>query len=135
VAERILKNWGMDSFIDASEVLKAGNNFQKYLDERYENYKIFKEWPIFIRNEDKQVIQGWIDMLLETEEGYVLIDHKDYPGSNPEERAKLYTPQLSAYKEAVEKSTGKPVIEILIHMPVKGIVLKLQEEENLVGAL
>ena len=134
-AERILKNWGMDSFIDALDVLKAGNNFQKYIDERYDNYKIFKEWPIFIRNEDNQVIQGWIDMLLETEKGYVLIDHKDYPGSNPEERAKQYTPQLSAYKEAVEKSTSKPVIEILIHMPVKGIVLKLQEEENLVGAL
>ena len=59
-------------------------------------------------------VTTWVS--LETEKGYVLIDHKDYPGKEPEERAKQYTPQLSTYKEAVEKSTGKPVIEILIHM-------------------
>lgn len=31
-----------------------------------------------------QVIQGFVDMLIETNEGYVLIDHKNYPGKDAE---------------------------------------------------
>jgi len=65
-------------------------------------------------------MQGWIDFLLELNEGYVIIDHKSYPGTDIEEHLRQYAPQLAAYKEAVEKATGKPVLELLIHLPLTG---------------
>jgi len=70
-------------------------------------------------------MQGWIDLLVETADGYVIIDHKSYPGTDNEERVKEYAPQLRAYKEAVEKATGKPVIELLLHLPVSGLILEI----------
>jgi ATP-dependent helicase/nuclease subunit A len=71
-------------------------------------------------------MQGWIDMLLELPDGYVIIDHKSYPGSDSEEHAKQYAPQLAVYRSAIEKTTGK-VIATLIHMPVIGKVFGLSK--------
>ena len=66
-------------------------------------------------------------MVLELPEGYVVIDHKSYPGADGEEHAKQFAAQLAAYKEAIEKATGKSVIATLIHMPVVGKVFDLSE--------
>jgi ATP-dependent exoDNAse (exonuclease V) beta subunit len=126
MAGRILKNWEVEASIEASEVVTAGKNLTGFLNEHYPEHKIFTEWPMMMRNKENQVIQGWIDMMLETKDGYVIIDHKDYPGKDIEERMKMYTSQLKAYKEAVEKATGKPVVDVLIHLPVSGMMLRLE---------
>jgi ATP-dependent exoDNAse (exonuclease V) beta subunit len=126
LAKRIMKNWDMEEFIDYSEVADAGNRLNGFLDANYMGCKIFREWPMFMRNDEGQVIQGWIDMLIETREGYVIVDHKDYPGADVIERAEKYKTQLIAYEEAVEKSTGRPVVDILLHFPISGLILKLK---------
>lgn len=125
-AERITSNWGVEASMDSSELVEAGKNLSGFIDKYYPGCKVFTEWPMMMRNEEGQVMQGWIDMLLETEDGYVVLDHKDYPGKDPEDRMKMYTPQLELYKEAVEKATGKPVIDVLIHLPVSGMILRLE---------
>jgi ATP-dependent exoDNAse (exonuclease V) beta subunit len=71
-------------------------------------------------------MQGWIDLLLEMPDGYVIIDHKSYPGQDYEGLAPQYAPQLMAYKEAIEKATGRHVIETLLHLPINGLILKIQ---------
>ncbi len=73
----------------------------------------------------QQIVQGWIDLLLDTPAGYVIIDHKDYPGKDVIDRMKKYVPQLRTYKEIVEKATGKPVIDTLLHLPISGLVIRI----------
>lgn len=126
LAQRLIKQWGLEMEIDAIDLVAAGQRLLEFLDLRYPGYQAFREWPISLRNDEGQFMQGWIDLLLEIPEGYVIIDHKSYPGPNPRERAKKYIPQLGAYKEAVEKATGKPVIDTLLHLPVSGLVLRIQ---------
>ncbi len=74
---------------------------------------------------------GWIDLLLETPGGFVIIDHKSFPGSKDRREAKAltemtYAPQLAMYREAVEKATGQPVIATIIHMPTMGAIFELK---------
>jgi len=126
MAEQILKNWEVEASIDPSELVTAGKNLTDFINEHYTDHKMFTEWPMMMKNEEGQVIQGWIDMLLETGDGYVIIDHKDYPGKDVEDRMKMYTPQLEAYKEAVGKATGKAVVDVLIYLPVSGMMLRLE---------
>jgi len=38
---------------------------------------------------------------------------------------KKYVPQLRTYKEIVEKATGRPVIDMLLHLPISGLILRL----------
>jgi len=56
-----------------------------------------------------------------------------FPGQNAEERAKKYSPQLVAYKEAMEKATGKPIIDMLLHLPVNGLILKVKQRGEIIN--
>jgi len=124
-AQGLIKQWGVEMAIEASELVAAGQRLADFLDQRYHGYRAFREWPISLRNNEGQLMQGWIDLLLEIPDGYVIIDHKSYPGQDAEKRARKYIPQLRAYKEAVEKATGKAVVDTLLHLPVSGLVLRI----------
>lgn len=126
LAQSILQLWGVEMSLDPSDVVASGQRLDEYLKQHYPGHKAFREWPMSFRNEKGQLLQGWIDLLLEMPDGYVIIDHKDYPGQNAVERVKKYILQLKAYKRAIEMATGKPVIDTLLHLPISGLILRLQ---------
>ena len=68
-------------------------------------------------------------MLLETPQGFVVIDRKSFPGSADASRSKAikFTKQLSVYAEAVGKATGKEVKELDIHLPVGRMLLQIKK--------
>jgi ATP-dependent helicase/nuclease subunit A len=125
IAKGLLERWEVDKAIDPDDLIAEEERLLEFINKRHKVTRIFREWPISFRNDKGQVMQGWIDVLLELPDGYVIIDHKSYPGLDSEEHAKKYAPQLAAYKSAIEKATGKKVIEKLIHMPVAGKVFEL----------
>jgi ATP-dependent exoDNAse (exonuclease V) beta subunit len=67
-----------------------------------------------------QVLNGRIDLLLETEGGWVLIDHKSNPGAAEhwEQLAIDYGAQLSAYAHALHQASGRQVAEAWLFLPV-----------------
>jgi ATP-dependent helicase/nuclease subunit A len=121
----LLERWGIDKAIDPDDLMAAEERLRDFISKKYSGARTFREWPISFRNDKGQVMQGWIDVLLELPDGYVIIDHKSYPGPDSEEHAKQYAPQLEVYRLAIEKATGKKVIETLIHMPIVGKVFRL----------
>jgi hypothetical protein len=66
-------------------------------------------------------------ILLEMDDGFVVIDHKTYPGamSTWRERAAGYGPQLAAYAEAL-KAAGKPVLAQWVSFAVAGGLIELR---------
>jgi len=85
------------------------------------------EWPINIRI-DNQKASGWIDLLLDTPKGYVIIDHKIFHESmdRVKDEAQDFAPQLNLYRQAVNEATRRDVSEIILHLPVHGVVLIIQ---------
>ena len=57
----------------------------------------------------------------------VLIDHKTYPGDDPIGHVREnYIGQLSGYADALELAgRGRPA-EILVHLPLKGLVVAIR---------
>ena len=84
-----------------------------------------RELPVRRRLPDGSVLSGTADLVLETPEGLVVVDHKSYPGSTAEAlaRAAKHAGQLAAYAETVAEAWGKPVLGTFIHLPVGGIVV------------
>ncbi len=123
VASGLLRRWGVEQAISPDDLLVAGNKLKSFIETNYHEAKILREWPISLRNSQNQRVQGWVDIILELPEGYVVIDHKSYSGKNPQEYVKKYAPQLTLYKDAIEKATGKKVIKTLLHLPLLGLVL------------
>ncbi len=120
-AGQILLNWKVTA-IKPADLLEVSNRLHSHIERTYGAGCVWRtEWPIHLKKENQKA-KGWIDLLLETPDGLVVIDHKSFPGSKDrrQERALSYAPQLSMYREAVEKATGKSVIATMIHMPVVG---------------
>ena len=68
---------------------------------------------------EETIVQGIIDCYFEDEKGLTLIDYKNiYTGRNISEESVIekYQPQLSLYKEAILRSTGKKVDEAYIYL-------------------
>lgn len=127
LVSRLLNNWGVEKAIDSKDIVNAEEKLMAFIDTTYSDAKIYREWPVSLINEQSQQIQGWIDMLIELPDGYVIIDHKSYPGTDAEEHVKQYAPQLAAYREAIMKATGKNVISTLIHLPVLGRIFSVSK--------
>jgi ATP-dependent exoDNAse (exonuclease V) beta subunit len=120
LAQRLLTRYKVTDVIEADNMVVIHDRLTRFIKTNYPEAKVYREWPISLREPNNQLMHGWIDMLLETKNGFVIIDHKTFPGANAEERAQLYAPQLNAYCRAVKAATGKTVFAALIHMPIIG---------------
>jgi len=125
MANRMLGQWEVAGAIDPADMLRASDRLKQFIGEHYPNAQTLNEWPMTMVLANHQRMQGWIDMLLELPEGYIVVDHKSFPGPNPVEHAKVYAPQLNIYKQAVGQATGRPVLATLIHMPIQGVVIQI----------
>ncbi len=63
---------------------------------------------------DVVIVQGMVDLLLEEEDGYVLVDYKT-DRRDPVQAAQRYTTQIRFYRRAVEEILGRPVKEAYLH--------------------
>jgi ATP-dependent exoDNAse (exonuclease V) beta subunit len=127
LAERIVRRWQVGGTVDSSLLVTCGERFDSYLESEFPRWIRHREAAIGWRP-DHQVMEGWIDLLLEGPDGFVLVDHKTYPGNDPESHVReKYLGQMTAYRSAVLAATGKPVLRTLIHFPALGRVYEISE--------
>ena len=126
LAKQIIDRWGVADRVDAETLVSAGHRLADFLEQSYPDGTPLREVPLAWRNELNQVMEGWIDLLIETPTGYVLIDHKSYPGNEPAQHIRdEYLGQMQAYEDAVFAATGRTVAEKLIHLPALGKVYQI----------
>ncbi|MDP9883158.1 ATP-dependent exoDNAse (exonuclease V) beta subunit [Sinomonas atrocyanea] len=125
LAERLVERWGVARTIDASLLTSAGERFEAWLDAEFPGWARHREAAIGWRP-DGQTMEGWIDLLLEGPAGFVLVDHKTYPGHDPAGHIRAhYLGQMDTYRRAVEAATGRPVVRVLMHLPALGRVYEV----------
>ena len=124
-ATAILNAWSVTALNSDSLVL-ASNRLNSFITEKFGACKRLPECPITGRIGEQRV-SGRLDLLIETDAGYIIIDHKSFPGRFEEwiARAQSHKPQLDIYKQVVEQATSRPVLQILIHMPIVASIVTL----------
>ncbi|MBL0404461.1 UvrD-helicase domain-containing protein [Microvirga aerilata] len=127
LAFALTQRWGVENALKLPDLVTASDRLHTFLVGRYGGYAVLREWPVHRRDADGQEMVGYIDMLVEHEGGIAIIDHKSFPGGEAQWRSKAasYAPQLQAYKVVVEEATGRPVTDLLIHMPIAGAIVHL----------
>jgi hypothetical protein len=118
VAKRLIDNWQMQDFIKPDTVVEASEHFYAWLQQQYPGAVIATEVPVSCHNDDGTLFQGFIDMLVETPKGYVIIDHKTGGNANPDAFAAKHIAQLRLYQQAVKAATGKDILALVIHLPI-----------------
>lgn len=127
VAERLLKNWTVDKGVSPETLMECADNLYRWIATAYPDAKISCEVPMTYHDENGTLYQGFIDMLLELPDGYVIVDHKTHPMAfDAEEYAAGCAGQLRLYRKAVEAATGKPVKQTIIHLPNLGMCFEVK---------
>ena len=120
--ERVLLDYGMENTITVETAGESTNRLIETINKHFKPITYHTEYPIHYTTDEGQMVSGWIDLLVETEEGFILIDHKASPRarSDWEEIALGYSGQLGAYSEGIQRATGKLVVSQWIHFAVTG---------------
>jgi ATP-dependent helicase/nuclease subunit A len=104
---------------DTAEIVTTASAFHRFLTDTFQPTEVLVEVPFTHRNALGQRITGFMDLVLITSEGAVLIDHKSYAGSNLKEHSAIYSGQMSAYREALNEQ-GLAVSSSWIHYCTQG---------------
>jgi ATP-dependent helicase/nuclease subunit A len=128
MAEGLISRWGLMGSIATDDILLVSDRFRKWVAEKWPGASWLREYPVTHKLLSGSVLRGIADLILETPEGFVIIDHKTFPGGYEAalKKAAGFSPQLSAYALAVEAATGRSVNGCYIHLPVSGLILKVE---------
>jgi len=119
---RVLEDYGIDRVITPEAANDCADHLFRQLEERFAPRRWHVEYPVSHTDANGQITAGWIDLLLECDGGFVLIDHKASPRSRGEWEsiALSYSGQLAAYRAGIECATGRPVLGQWIHFALSG---------------
>jgi len=128
-ADATLARWEVKGFA-AADALIASDRLSDWLQDRWPHGSMLPEAPVTARLGD-QLVQGRIDLLVENDHGWAIVDHKSFPGRMDqwEDHALRHAPQLGLYGEAVTTVSGRTCDELWIHMPVVGALLRVGRAE------
>ncbi len=127
VAGRIIAGHGLSPNLRAEDVLVQMARFWGTVDALFKPRSAEVEVPFSYALPSGQRVGGIIDLLLETDTGWVIVDHKSYPGPRGEwaTRALRYSGQLHLYRLAIE-ATGRKPAGLWIHFPVGGGLVEVE---------
>ena len=130
MAERLLRGWGIAALSPTDAVI-AADRLWDWITARWPGATWRSEVPVFQRKGEQRV-SGRIDLLVEHAQGIAVIDHKSFPGDMMHwpERATRYAPQLRSYGVLLTEVAGRPVTDILLHLPVGGVLLRLDPADT-----
>jgi len=103
---RVSEAYGLS--IEAAPILNAIAQLRSQLEKRFRPTGYRVEAPFSADLESGQKISGFMDLVLETEAGTVVIDHKSYRGEDWENYVLNYSGQLNAYATALEQLARRP---------------------------
>ena len=129
--QRILVGYGLNDHLKGEDILQMVDRYRTCLQRQFQPKQVLVEIPIATTNESGQRIEGFIDMLVETTSGWILIDHKSFPGKRSEwaTEALSYSGQLVLYRAAL-KTLNLPVVSAWIHFAVGGGLVEVLLDEN-----
>jgi hypothetical protein len=122
----LLDGYGVGSFIDAEEAFAAADRLRAWIAKRFSPQRVLTEYPIVHTLADGRVVRGWVDVLVETGAGWIVIDHKSSPRPRAEwlDEVSGYSGQLAVYRDAL-RASGKSVAGTWVHFPVGGGVVEV----------
>ena len=122
MAGELLVRFEAAAHFGAHDLVEAADRLWRFIDATWPGCRLRREEPLLRRLPGRSVVRGQIDLLVEHDAGFAIIDHKTTLDTN----ATGYAGQLRAYAEGVVEATRKTVTDTLIHFPVSGIVVGIR---------
>ena len=126
-AAAILAAHGAEKYIDPGDAIAIAHRFARCLTGQLQASTIEVEVPIVHAFDDGRVVRGFVDVLAETPQGWLVIDHKSspQPASRWSEEALQHSGQLATYAGAL-RAAGRKVARCLVHFAVTGGLVEVR---------
>ncbi len=127
LVKTLLESNGVPSSVAPGALVSQIGEFFEWCKARYGNSLMLSEHPVEMVTQNGQWIVGQIDLLIDTPDGWVLIDHKastKIEESFPE-LANNYSGQLAMYRTSIEQSTIRKTIASWLYLPILGKAIKV----------
>jgi len=124
----LLERWGVPAAVDPDALLRSSFALKRWVESRWPGARWRRELPLQHRHADGSILSGVADLVLELEDGTVVIDHKSYPGGRRDavEKAAGFAGQLGAYADALSAAGDRPCLETWVHLPVSGLMVRVE---------
>ena len=112
--------------VTPADAVGCARRLRAILEARFTPRRMLVEYPVEMIQDNGQVLRGWIDLLLETDAGWIVIDHKSSPRPRSEwpSEAIGYSGQFAAYVSAICRS-GMKCAGCWLHLPVGGGLVEI----------
>lgn len=107
---------------DVSNIANSVTNFEGWMADHFSATAVHRELPLLGIDDNGSVVSGTADLVLETEGGVWIIDHKSDQVDEPEQAFNSYRPQLESYA-ALLRSMGHNVLGMGINWIRRGEVV------------
>jgi ATP-dependent helicase/nuclease subunit A len=129
IARRLLAASNLQALLAPEALVRSGDQLRAWVESRWPGVTWHRELPVTAvvsTPHGTRRVQGTIDLLLETPEGVVIIDHKSFPGGASQWATKAgeFAPQLGAYAHTLT-AAGKRVLGSFIHFTIGAGVVEL----------
>jgi hypothetical protein len=127
--DAILVRWGVAGAVTAEAVAAQLQAFRGWLDARWPGCPVYVEVPVEVRLDDGVRLRGRIDFLVDTPEGWILLDHKANPGGAARDEALIqkHGQQLDSYADALVRATGREVLQKWLFLPVAAQAVRVEQ--------
>ena len=110
------------------QVKKAATDFGSWLKGKIAPRSVHRELPFLTLNENESVVSGVMDLVVETDGGFWIIDHKTDTSEDLDAKFAEYYAQLEAYADALRSAMkGKKVLGLAINWVKYGKVTSLDK--------
>lgn len=126
LAVGLMARWGVAGSLRPEEVAEIGRRLSAWIDARWTGARLRREWPVAHLQSDGALLRGIADLVLEVNDGLVLVDHKCHPKELALAQVPGHAGQLSAYVGALEAATGRRVLACYVHLPLAGLMVQVE---------
>ena len=126
-AARLLAAHGVAERLAAADAVAAARRWREFLQRRFAPLRLEVEAPLRLELAGGRTLRGFVDLLVETTTGWLVIDHKSSPQRRAtwEAEALAHSGQLMAYRDALE-AAGRTVAGCHIHFAVTGGLVEVR---------
>ncbi|MDX7952871.1 UvrD-helicase domain-containing protein [Lichenihabitans sp. Uapishka_5] len=125
-AARLLTEWQVPHCLGPEDLVCMADRLWQWIDVRFPNVTVRREVAVNA-SAGARTIVGRLDLMLQGDGWFVVMDHKVFPGLTSlwDARPQEHAAQLALYARAVRSATGLECNGTFLHLPLGGVMLEV----------
>jgi hypothetical protein len=126
MATRLLNRHRVAGAFEPTDLVECGDRLWRWVAATFGDDSIVRaEWPVGLRLDIGTRVLGTSDLIVETRDGWAVIDHKSFGLATAASKVDLLAGQLGCYSDALTRAHPGATVSKWVHMPLDGVVVKV----------